>query len=87
MVETIARLPKQLGAAIRRERRRQRLTQKQLSDKTRIRQATISLLESGECSAQLDTLLRILSALDMELVVRERTKADWDKLPGLTDNG
>jgi HTH-type transcriptional regulator/antitoxin HipB len=84
---TIARLPKQLGAEIRKERKRQGLTQKQLGEQTRIRQATISQLESGEAGAQLDTVLRILSALNMELVVRERTSADWDTIPGMSDHG
>jgi HTH-type transcriptional regulator/antitoxin HipB len=37
------------------------------------RQATISNLEAGE-GATLETLLAVLSALDLELLVRPRTK-------------
>jgi len=82
-MESIIRLPKQLGAAIRRERRCQGLTQKQLGDKISTRQATISSLEAGETSTQLDTVLKVMVALNMELVIRPRTKADWDKMAGL----
>jgi len=84
-MESIIRLPKQLGAAIRRERRRQGLTQKQLGDKISTRQATISSLEAGETSTQLDTVLKVMVALNMELVIRPRTKADWDKMVGLVN--
>jgi HTH-type transcriptional regulator/antitoxin HipB len=39
------------------------------------RQATVSKLEKGAGSARLQTLLDALTALDLELVVRQRTKS------------
>lgn len=77
-MEILTRLPDQLGAALRRERRHQGLTQAQLGEKVRMRQATISSVESGDNDTQLDTIFRILSALDLELVVRTRTKDSPD---------
>jgi HTH-type transcriptional regulator/antitoxin HipB len=74
MADTIARSAQQLGTAIRRVRRARALTQGQLGALMTVRQATISKLEKGAKSTQLQTLLDALTALDLELVVRERTK-------------
>jgi HTH-type transcriptional regulator / antitoxin HipB len=74
-VEQIARTPKQIGDAIRRQRRKLGLNQTSLGDRTNLRQATISVVEGGASGTQLGTLCDILAALDLELVVRPRTKA------------
>lgn len=70
---TIVRIPFQIGAAIRRQRKLKGLTQAQLGQKTGLRQATISQLEKGQGGAQLKTLTDVLSALNLELVIQERT--------------
>lgn len=74
----IARTPKQLGAAIRRRRRQLELSQAALGSRTHLRQATISALERGEAGTQLGTLVDVLAALDLELVVQDRSKASPD---------
>lgn len=73
-MESIARTPAQIGEAIRRRRKELGLTQGELGQKTGLRQATISDLERGVSRAQLHTLCRVLAALDLELVVRQRTR-------------
>ena len=83
MVDQIARTPKQVGEALRRRRRSQGLKQKDLGDRTKLRQATISGLEAGEPGTQLRTLFDVLTALNMELVIRPRTKASNDKIEDL----
>jgi HTH-type transcriptional regulator / antitoxin HipB len=83
MSEQIARTPKQVGDAVRRRRRSQGLKQKDLGDKTKLRQATISGLEAGEPGTQLRTLFDVITALDLELVIRPRTKASNDKIEEL----
>ncbi len=83
MTNQIARTPKQVGDAIRRHRRSQGLKQKELGDKTQLRQATISGLEAGEPGTRLRTLFAVLTALNMELVIRSRTKASNDKIEEL----
>lgn len=71
----IARTPKQIGDAIRRQRRKCGLNQTALGERTRLRQATISAVESGEPGTQIRTLCDVLAALDLEFVIRPRTKA------------
>ena len=74
-MEQIARTPEQIAAAVRRGRRRLGLTQEQLGTKIKLRQATISKLESSEPAARLQTLLSVMRALNLELVIRPRTKS------------
>jgi HTH-type transcriptional regulator / antitoxin HipB len=77
-MDQIARTPKQIGAIVRRERRKRNLTQDELGSRVHLRQATISRLEAGAPAARLSTLLDILPTLDLEIVVRPRTKASDD---------
>jgi HTH-type transcriptional regulator / antitoxin HipB len=72
-MDNIARTPKQIGAVIQRQRRQSKLTQNQLGAKIKLRQATVSKLEAGEPTL-LGTLLDVLGALNLEIVIRPRTK-------------
>ncbi|MDO9713085.1 helix-turn-helix domain-containing protein [Paracraurococcus lichenis] len=82
--DMMARDPRQIGMALRRARRAQRLTQSQLADKAGVTQATISLLENGLEGVKLKTVTDILAALGLELVVRpRRTEAAADDVAGL----
>jgi HTH-type transcriptional regulator / antitoxin HipB len=81
-MQAIARTPLQLGNSIRERRREMGLTQEQLAAKAGARQRTISDLERS-AAGRFDTVLRALAALDLELVVRPRTKGssqDIEKL-------
>jgi HTH-type transcriptional regulator/antitoxin HipB len=82
-MEQIGRTAKQLGAIIRRQRRQVRLSQEQLGSTVRLRQATISKLEAGEPATQMQTLLDVLAALDLEIVVRPRTTASTADIENL----
>jgi len=82
-MDTIARAPKQLGAGIRRHRRQKNLTQGHLGDLIRARQATVSKLESGEPATQLRVLMDAVAALDLELVIRPRTKSTTQDIEDL----
>ncbi len=66
--------PLQLANYIRAKRRKLGLSQEQLAAKIGVRQKTLSDIENAR-SARLDTLMRILAVLDLELVVRARTKS------------
>jgi HTH-type transcriptional regulator/antitoxin HipB len=76
----IARTPKQIGSALRRRRRRLDLNQTKLGEQTKLRQATISAVEAGEPRMQLRTLCAIMAALDLEFVIRQRTKGAADEI-------
>ena len=73
----------QIGVLVRRERRKQGLTQADLGLKSGMRQATISRLESGEPAIQLQTLLDVLAALQLELNVSQREEFDLSELERL----
>ncbi|MGY4198844.1 helix-turn-helix domain-containing protein [Bradyrhizobium sp. USDA 4520] len=75
MTQHIVRTEKQLGAILRRARRQAGLTQSGLGKQIHLRQGTVSRLEAGEPAIQLHTLMEALAALNLELVVRTRSKA------------
>jgi HTH-type transcriptional regulator / antitoxin HipB len=83
MTDQIARNEKQLGAILRRSRKQAGLTQSALGDHIHLRQGTVSRLESGEPAVQLHTLMLVLSALNLELVVRPRTRSSGSDLRDL----
>ena len=78
-MNSVSRTPKQLGTELRRYRKKSGLTQTDLSNRIGKRQATISNLEI-EGSGALETLFAVLSALDLELAVRPRSKGESVKL-------
>jgi HTH-type transcriptional regulator/antitoxin HipB len=82
-MNVIARSAKQLGSTLRRYRRQKGLTQRSLGELMHARQATVSKLESGEPGTQLGVLIDALTALDLEFVVRPRTKASSDEIEKL----
>lgn len=74
MREHIARSEKQLGAVLRRIRKQRGFTQAELGEKIHMRQATISKLEGGSSASRLNTLIASLAVLDLELLVRPRSR-------------
>lgn len=82
-MDTIARSPKQVGAGVRRYRRQKALSQTSLAQLMDARQATVSKLESGEPGTQLRVLMDALAALDLELVIRPRTKVTVQEIEDL----
>lgn len=81
-METIARTPIQLGNSLRETRRKLRMSQEQLAARVGVRQKTISDIESAG-TGRVDTLLRTLGALDLELVVRPRTKSSAEDIEAI----
>jgi len=77
-MEQIARDAKQIGQALRRRRKALSLTQTEVGSKAQVRQETVSKLESGRPGAPLHTMLAVLRALRLELLIRERSKAELD---------
>ena len=58
-----------LAIALSKARKAQGLTQKELSEKTGIRQPVISRLEHGDTATQIDTLIRLFAAMNMKMQV------------------
>jgi HTH-type transcriptional regulator/antitoxin HipB len=72
----LARTPQQIGNLVRRARRKRGLSQTQLADQTGVRQETISLIETGNPAAKLETILAVLAALDLEFRIATRSKTN-----------
>jgi HTH-type transcriptional regulator/antitoxin HipB len=78
-MEQTLRTQKQLGAELRRCRKKLGMSQAQLGRLIDMRQATISNLET-EGSGTLETLYAVLSALNLELTIRARSQTDRTKI-------
>lgn len=70
----LARNPKQIGNLVRRARKRRGWSQTELGNKAGLRQETVSLIESGNPSTKLETILAVLAALDLEFTIQTRSK-------------
>jgi HTH-type transcriptional regulator/antitoxin HipB len=81
-MEKVARTPKQLGNLLRERRTELQLTQKELASRVGLRQSTVSALETS-AAVQATTLLSALAALDLEMVVRPRTKTSVQDIEAL----
>ncbi|MEN8659401.1 MAG: helix-turn-helix domain-containing protein [Marivita sp.] len=73
-MNNLARTPRQIGTIIQRARKKRDWTQMQLAERAGLRQATISVIESGEKPAKLESIFAVLAALDLELRIGERSK-------------
>lgn len=67
--------PTSLGMILRSARKRKGLSQTEAGKSVGIDQPTMSKIERGESNARLDTLFRLLAALDMEMIVRPRERS------------
>ncbi|MEW8411377.1 MAG: helix-turn-helix domain-containing protein [Candidatus Thiodiazotropha sp.] len=67
-----------MGATIRRARKKQKLNQADLAMRASLRQPLISELENGTTNATMDTVLKVLAALKLDLTVVPRRKASFD---------
>lgn len=74
-MEHVARTPQQLASILRSWRRRGNLTQQDIAAKVGIKQSTVSVTEADASRAQVATLYKLLSALGLELVIRERASS------------
>jgi len=81
-MEQVARTATQLGNLLRRRRTELRLSQGELASRIGLRQSTISALETS-ATVRTATLLSALAALDLEMVLRPRTKASAKDIEAL----
>jgi HTH-type transcriptional regulator/antitoxin HipB len=78
---TLVQSPVSLGRALRDARRKRGLTQQQLANLAGVAQPTVSVVERGQNRTSLDTILRLLAALDLEIVLQSRQAgtAPWQQ--------
>ena len=70
----LARTPKQIGNIVQRTRKKMGWNQTHLGEKAGLRQETISLIETGNPAAKLETVLAVIAVLDLEFRITTRSK-------------
>jgi HTH-type transcriptional regulator/antitoxin HipB len=68
--------PKILGQILKSARNSKKLTQEQAGNLVGITQAMLSRIERGETHIRVDTLFRLLAALELEITIQPRYKAE-----------
>jgi HTH-type transcriptional regulator / antitoxin HipB len=66
--------PKSLGSALKRQRKIKKLSQNEAGASFKLDQTTVSSIEQGAPGTRLETLFRMLAALDLELIIRPKKK-------------
>jgi transcriptional regulator with XRE-family HTH domain len=64
--------PHSFGLAIREFRDRRGVTQQELADRADVHRSYLSELETGHTTEAVNRIIRMLTALDLEVVIRER---------------
>jgi HTH-type transcriptional regulator/antitoxin HipB len=72
--------PEILGHVLKKHRKDLGLTQIQVGEKFNIRQASISKIESGSAGVNLQTLFRLMSALNLEMHLQDRHSGTSDEV-------
>ena len=78
MIRTVS----ELGATIRRARRLRGWTQEDLAARAGISRRTLVALEGGNPRGEIGIVVRVVSALDRELAITERSSEGTDDLLG-----
>ncbi len=73
-MNTTTHTPKQLGQVLKGQRKSRKLTQKETACVVGLLPKTISRLELATETASIQSLFKLLSALQLELVVRSRSQ-------------
>lgn len=80
-MEYIIQNPQQLGSVVQGIRQARSLTQGAIGKRVGIGQSSVSGLEANPAPASLSQVFKLLSALNLELVIRDRAKqakqSDW----------
>ncbi|HFD86101.1 MAG TPA: helix-turn-helix domain-containing protein [Gammaproteobacteria bacterium] len=74
----VIRSNKELGAVLRMARKAKNMRQVDVARKASVRQALVSDLENGATMARLDTVMRVVAALDLDLSIIPRREARFD---------
>lgn len=70
--------PRRLGRALGEERRRQGLTQKELASQANVSRGWLIRLEAGHGTAEIDTVFRVIAALDLTVTLTPNHDAPED---------
>jgi HTH-type transcriptional regulator/antitoxin HipB len=71
-MKTLIVSPKNLGLTLRQLRKEKGLTQTQLGSRVGLDQKKVSMVENGNQNSRLDTLFRLLSALEVGFLIHPK---------------
>ncbi len=71
--------PKSLGIALKRQRKAKKFSQHEAGAPFKLDQTTISSIEQGAPGTRLETLFRLLAALDLEIIIRPKKNSSVKK--------
>lgn len=74
-MDQIVYSPKSLGIAIKRQRKAKNLSQNEAGAPFKLDQTTLSSVEQGAPGTRLETIFRILAALDLEMIIKPKKNA------------
>ena len=78
-MDAMAHTPRQLGQVLNGRRKSRQLTQREAADRVGLLPKTVSRLERATETASVESLFKLLSALQLELVVRSRPQETPDR--------
>lgn len=78
-MDAMAHTPRQLGQVLNGWRKSRQLTQREAADMVGLLPKTVSRLERATETASIESLFKLLSALQLELVVRSRPQESPDR--------
>jgi len=76
----LARTPKDIGHALRQERKQQQMSQQTLASRSGVWQETISKIENGSPGTRLETIFDLFAALNLEIQISDRSIGSTDFL-------
>ena len=80
-MKQVAGSPEQLGKILRGERQTKEMSQQEIASKVGMRQKTVSALELDGGRSTIASLFRLLSALDLAIVIQRKSdlssESDW----------
>lgn len=79
-MDKVIRSNRDLGAVIRLARKQKKLRQLDLARKAAVRQASIADIENAATTANLNTITKVLSALDLDLAIVPRRTTEFDPM-------
>jgi HTH-type transcriptional regulator/antitoxin HipB len=74
-MDIVTRTPQQLGQSLKARRAKLKLSQTEVGAKVGMKQNTVSVLEISTSSSSVESLFKVISALGLELIVRDKVKS------------
>lgn len=81
--QTTIRSSKELGHALRQSRLNGTMTQSDIANRSGTKQNAISRIEGGHMGRTMNLLFKVLALLDLEIVIRPRSKSSTDDIESL----